>query len=74
MQYPWRRLWDGQSEPMDGWRELRYLHENMDMRLTWCKVRGIDMMTPIRATMIEKTAVHNEWSERVFRTLAPVKT
>lgn len=33
----------------------------------------MDMMIPMIATIIEKTAVHNEWSERVFRTLAPVK-
>jgi hypothetical protein len=44
------------------------------MKLTCCKVRGMDMTIPIMATITEKTAVHNEWSERVFNTLAPVKT
>lgn len=44
------------------------------MKLTCCKVRGMDMIIPIMVTIMEKTAVHNEWSERVFKTLAPVKT
>ena len=44
------------------------------MRLTCCKVRGKDMTIPMIVTITEKTAVHNEWSERVFKTLAPVKT
>lgn len=34
----------------------------------------MDMIIPIMVTIMEKTAVHNEWSERVFKTLAPVKT
>lgn len=44
------------------------------MKLTCCKLRGMDMIIPIMVTIIEKTAVHKEWSERVFKTLAPVKT
>lgn len=44
------------------------------MKLTCCKVRGMDMIIPIMVTIMEKTSVHNEWSERVFKTLAPVKT
>jgi hypothetical protein len=48
--------------------------ENMDMKLTWCKVRGVDMMTPMMVVITEKTAVHNEWSDKVLRTLAPVRT
>lgn len=45
----------------------------MDMKLTWCRVRGIDMMIPIMVTITENTAVHVEWSDSVLRTLAPVK-
>lgn len=33
----------------------------------------MDMMIPMIATITENTAVHIEWSERVLRTLAPVK-
>lgn len=31
-------------------------------------------MMPIIMAMMEKTTVHKEWSDRVFRTLAPVRT
>jgi len=50
-----------------------YSQENMDMKLTCCRVRGADTTIPISVTMTEKTAVHNEWPDRVFRTLAPVR-
>jgi hypothetical protein len=42
------------------------------MKLTWFRVRGMDMMIPMMVTITENTAVHSEWSERVFKTLAPV--
>jgi hypothetical protein len=48
--------------------------ENIDMKLICCKVRGTDMAIPMIVAITEKIAVHSEWSERVFKTLAPVKT
>lgn len=44
------------------------------MKLTWRRVLGVDMITPTMVIITEKTAVHREWSDRVFRTLAPVRT
>jgi hypothetical protein len=32
------------------------------------------MIMPIIVAITEKTAVHRVWSDRVFRTLAPVRT
>lgn len=34
----------------------------------------MDNTMPINMEMIEKTTVHCEWFDRVFRTLAPVRT
>lgn len=34
----------------------------------------MDITMPISVTIIEKTTVHCEWSERVLMTLAPVRT
>ena len=48
--------------------------ENIDMKETWFSVRGSDIIMPIRVVMTEKITVQREWSERVLRTLAPVKT
>lgn len=44
------------------------------MELMWFRVRGIDITIPMMVAMTEKTAVHKLWSDRVFRTLAPVRT
>lgn len=48
--------------------------ENMDIKDTWRRVLGVDMMIPMIMTMMEKTTVHREWSDRVLRTFAPVRT
>lgn len=44
------------------------------MKLTWRRVRGADMMMPMMVAIMEKTAVQSVWPDRVFRTLAPVRT
>jgi hypothetical protein len=44
------------------------------MKLTWRRVRGADIIMPMIVAMTENTAVHSEWPDRVFRTLAPVRT
>jgi hypothetical protein len=50
-----------------------HLQENMDMKLTCWRVRGADITIPISVTMTAKTAVHNVWPDRVFKTFAPVR-
>lgn len=37
-----------------------HLHENIDMKLTWCSVRGMDMIIPMMVVITENTAVHSE--------------
>ncbi len=56
------------------WTSAGNSPENMDIKETCFKVLGRDMTIPISVTMREKTTVHCEWSDRVLRTLAPVKT
>jgi len=48
--------------------------ENIDMKDTCFNVLGIDITIPISVAMTEKTTVHCEWSDKVLRTLAPVRT
>jgi hypothetical protein len=43
------------------------------MNETWRKVLGKDITIPISIAMTEKITVHSEWSDRVLRTLAPVR-
>jgi len=45
----------------------------MDMNDMCLRVRGTDMTTPIIVTMAVKTTVQSEWSDRVFKTFAPVR-
>lgn len=47
--------------------------EKMDMKETCLSVRGMDMTMPIIVTMMEKSTVQSEWSERVLITFAPVR-
>ena len=44
------------------------------MKDTCFNVLGIDITIPISVAMTEKTTVHCEWSDKVLRTLAPVRT
>jgi len=53
--------------------EQMNLPENMDMKETCLSVLGIDMTIPMMVTMTEKMTVQSEWSDRVLRTLAPVR-
>ena len=46
----------------------------IDMKDTCFSVLAIDITMPISITMTEKTTVHWEWSDRVLRTFAPVRT
>lgn len=48
--------------------------ENIDMKETCFKVLGKDITIPISVAMTENTTVHCEWSDKVLRTLAPVRT
>ncbi len=43
------------------------------MKETCFKVLGKDITIPISVAMTEKTTVHCEWSDKVLRTLAPVR-
>jgi hypothetical protein len=43
------------------------------MKETCFKVLGKDITIPISVAMTENTTVHCEWSDRVLRTLAPVR-
>jgi hypothetical protein len=44
------------------------------MKETCFKVLGTERTIPIKVAMTEKTTVHKEWSLKVFRILAPVRT
>ena len=48
--------------------------ENMDMKEIWFSVLGTDITMPIIMAMTEKMTVQREWSDRVLRILAPVRT
>ncbi len=45
----------------------------MDMKETCLKVRGSDITIPINEAITENTTVQSEWSDKVLRTLAPVR-
>ena len=48
--------------------------EKILMKDTWRRVRGIEHTIPISVAMTLKTTVHCEWSDKVFKTRAAVRT